>query len=88
MMAIRPTYESAINWKNRSSTSSTRAIHVAAVLIVTCCLLQHWTVVVVRADIYTALVDLERLLEAEKAIADDIRLYIEKEYERLQRLTK
>jgi prolyl 4-hydroxylase len=38
------------------------------------------------SDMYTAIVDLERLLYAEKAVADDLRLYIDQQTQRLQRL--
>jgi hypothetical protein len=43
---------------------------------------------VVRADVFTALVDLELLLEAEKSISVDLRQYVAKENERLHQLSR
>lgn len=41
-----------------------------------------------RADLFTAIVDLERLLEAEQLVANDLRQYVAQEQERLQRLSR
>jgi prolyl 4-hydroxylase len=44
--------------------------------------------VAAEADMFTAIVDLERLLYAERAVADDLRLYIEQQQQKLERLKK
>lgn len=66
-----------------SSSSSAAALCLLVVLIVTTAGLQQ-----VRAEIFTALVDLERVLEAEKSVADELRLYVEREQGRLRRLLR
>ena len=42
----------------------------------------------VAADLFTAMVDLERVFVAEKLVADELRQYIGREEDRLQRLTR
>jgi prolyl 4-hydroxylase len=42
----------------------------------------------VRADMFTAIVDLERLLSAERAVADDLRQFVDAQTKRLERLKK
>lgn len=39
-------------------------------------------------DVFTAIVDLVRVLEAEHAVAQDLRRYIDREQERIDRLRK
>jgi hypothetical protein len=43
---------------------------------------------VVRGELFTAFVDLERLLEGEKLVANDLRQYVAREEQRLQKLLR
>jgi len=69
----------------RVTSSSSLSSFTALVVIVLCGLMPSARVV--RAELFTALVDLELLLEAEKSISLDLRQYVAKENERLQRLS-
>jgi hypothetical protein len=70
----------------RSSSAPACGLVRVFVLCVVCGLLPSARVV--RAELFTALVELERLLEAEALVAGDLRQYVAREQERLQRLLR
>lgn len=59
---------------------------VVFVLVVVCGMLPAARVV--RGELFTAFVDLERLLEGEKLVANDLRQYVAREEQRLQKLLR